>query len=123
MVTFIVVLGIAVLVAAILVALAISGLMRIERSMSDIKYAPTIDRVHADHVRQYAAFTEAVAMLGAKNTRSSKYIDIVFEGGPGPVPPRFVEVEDDQGHSINYGQWVKREDGYWVLRIERANGS
>ena len=46
------------------------------------------------------------------------YIDIVFDGPPGPVPGRFVEVENDQGASIRVGEWIDRGDGYWALRIE-----
>ena len=46
-----------------------------------------------------------------------KTVDIVFDGPPGPEAGRFVEVEDENGASINYGEWVEREDGYWVLRI------
>jgi hypothetical protein len=30
-----------------------------------------------------------------------------------------VEVEDEQGRSIKIGEWVRRDDGYWVLRIKR----
>ena len=45
------------------------------------------------------------------------YIDIVFDGPPGPKAGRFVEVEDHTGHSINFGEWIKRPDGYWALRI------
>ena len=48
-----------------------------------------------------------------------KYIDVVFDDGPGPETGRFVECEDPAGKSINAGTWIKREDGYWVLRIER----
>lgn len=45
-------------------------------------------------------------------------IDIVFDGPPGPIAGRFVEVEDQNGHSINAGEWLYRgDDGYWVLRI------
>ncbi len=44
------------------------------------------------------------------------YIDIVFDGPPNHPAPRFVEVERD-GHSIKFGEWVHRDDGYWVLRI------
>ena len=48
----------------------------------------------------------------------SKFVDIVFDGPPGPAPaPRFVEVEDESGASISFGKWVERDDGYWVLRI------
>ena len=45
------------------------------------------------------------------------YVDIVFDGPPGPDGPRFVEVEDSRGRSINFGEWVERPDGYWALRI------
>jgi hypothetical protein len=45
------------------------------------------------------------------------FVDIVFDGPPGPQPGRFVEVENAQGRSINLGEWVHRPDGYWALRI------
>lgn len=48
-----------------------------------------------------------------------KYIDIVFDGPPGSEPGRFVEVEDPAGAGMKVGEWVEREDGYWVLRIAR----
>lgn len=48
---------------------------------------------------------------------SMAYVDIVFDGPPGPEAGRFVEVENPAGQSIRFGEWVKREDGYWVLRI------
>lgn len=47
----------------------------------------------------------------------SDFTDIVFEGPPSHELARFVEVEDSLGRSINFGEWVEREDGYWVLRI------
>jgi len=47
----------------------------------------------------------------------NKTVDIVFDGPPGPVAGRFVEVEDESGASINFGEWVRRDDGYWVLRV------
>ena len=50
----------------------------------------------------------------------SEHIDIVFDAPPGPECGRFVEVENDQGASINFGQWVHRPDGYWALRIQCA---
>jgi hypothetical protein len=43
-------------------------------------------------------------------------IDIVFDGPPDHEAGRFVEVERD-GESISFGEWVKREDGFWALRI------
>lgn len=48
----------------------------------------------------------------------TKHIDIVFDGHPGPEAGRFVEIEDDSGKSISFGEWVKRADGYWALRLE-----
>lgn len=44
-------------------------------------------------------------------------IDIVFDGPPSHEAPRFVEVERPPGTSIKFGEWVHRDDGYWVLRI------
>lgn len=44
-------------------------------------------------------------------------VDVVFDGPPGPVAGRFVEVENMKGHSINAGQWVQRPDGFWALRL------
>jgi hypothetical protein len=43
-------------------------------------------------------------------------IDLVFDGElPNAV---LVEAEDGSGNSINVGDWFKREDGYWILRIK-----
>jgi hypothetical protein len=47
----------------------------------------------------------------------TSHIDIVFDGRPSVPAPRFVEVENDKGEGINVGEWVKRQDGYWVLRL------
>lgn len=46
-------------------------------------------------------------------------IDIVFDGPPSHESGRFVETEDENRASISIGDWVERDDGYWVLRIER----
>jgi hypothetical protein len=48
---------------------------------------------------------------------ATSYVDIVFDGPPDPEPPGFVEVEDDEGRSIRYGQWIQRDDGEWALRM------
>lgn len=50
----------------------------------------------------------------------SKYIDIVFDGPPSAVSGRFVEVENDQGASISLGEWIERDGGEWVLRIQQT---
>lgn len=49
-----------------------------------------------------------------------KYVDIVFDGPPSHDTGRFVEVEDDSGRSIKFGEWVERSDGYWVLRLDES---
>lgn len=51
----------------------------------------------------------------------SKFIDIVFTDAPGPQGGHFVEVENEQGESIRVGNWIRRDDGYWVLRIRSAD--
>ncbi len=45
------------------------------------------------------------------------YINFVFDGPPSPEGARFVEVEDSRGRSINFGEWVRRPDGYGAHRI------
>ena len=74
------------------------------------------------------AKTEAekkAASSWAKRVRKAKFENphrhIVFDGPPGPQGPRFVEVEDEQRRSIKVGEWVQRDDGYWVLRIKREH--
>jgi len=44
--------------------------------------------------------------------------DIVFDGPPGSMSGRFVEVENESGASVRFGEWVERDDGYWVLRFD-----
>ena len=48
---------------------------------------------------------------------SDQEINIIFNGPPGPMPIRFIEIEDADGNSINVGEWARREDDYWSLRI------
>jgi hypothetical protein len=43
--------------------------------------------------------------------------DIVIDGPPSHESGRFVDVEDADGRSIQVGDWVQRDDGYWVLRL------
>ena len=45
------------------------------------------------------------------------YLDVVFDGPPEHVAGRFVEVEDETGHSVNAGEWIDRGNGLWALRI------
>jgi hypothetical protein len=51
-----------------------------------------------------------------------QYVDIVMVAGPGPES-EFVEVEDNEGHSLSLGKWIAPgtegapDDSYWRLRI------
>jgi hypothetical protein len=55
----------------------------------------------------------------AEDAAKLKRMDIVFQEVPGTPDLLFVEVEDGDGKSVKVGEWVKREDGFWALRIER----
>lgn len=44
-------------------------------------------------------------------------VRILFDDGPGPTAGRFVDVLNVKGEGINVGEWHKRKDGYWELRI------
>lgn len=44
-------------------------------------------------------------------------IDVVFDGPPGPVSGRFIEVENMQGAGVKVGEWIERENGTWALRL------
>jgi hypothetical protein len=46
------------------------------------------------------------------------HIDIVFDGPPGPDAGRLIDVDDENGKSIDIGVWVKRDDEFWVLRVD-----
>jgi hypothetical protein len=50
------------------------------------------------------------------------FINVVFDGPPDPYKPFIlVEVETDDGRSLNVGKWGphrgKNDDGWWSLRI------
>ena len=50
------------------------------------------------------------------------YVDLLFTDPPGPdTEAAFVEAEDPSGRSIRFGEWLEREDGYWVLRIRKED--
>lgn len=54
---------------------------------------------------------------------NKEYIDIVFDGPPSHESGRFVEVENSEGRSINFGEWVQRPDGFWALRLHGINAA
>ncbi|MCH8233144.1 MAG: hypothetical protein IIB82_10955, partial [Bacteroidetes bacterium] len=52
-----------------------------------------------------------------KEAEKNVPINIIFDGPPNHESGRFVEVETDDGKSINAGKWTERPDGLWALRI------
>lgn len=70
------------------------------------------------HIKDFNTPQERVVPPPDKN--SENYIDIVFDGPPGPVSGRFIEVEDSDGRSISIGTWVEYGEcnpSFWALRI------
>jgi hypothetical protein len=47
----------------------------------------------------------------------AKFIDIVLADDPDSALMKFVEVEDENGRSVEVGEFFQREDGYWVLLL------
>jgi hypothetical protein len=43
-------------------------------------------------------------------------IRILFDGPPSHESGRFIEVENEKGESISFGEWVEQGD-YWVLQF------
>jgi hypothetical protein len=60
----------------------------------------------------------ASSAVRRRKEHMSKAINIIFDGPPSAVCGRFVEVENDQGASINVGEWRDLANGLWSLRIE-----
>lgn len=60
---------------------------------------------------------------GFKKTTKNAPINIIFDGPPNHKRCRFVEVETDDGKSINAGKWTERSDGFWALRITELPGA
>lgn len=50
-------------------------------------------------------------------------IVIVFDGPPGPVGSRFIDIENKSGASLSVGDWVQREDGKWALVVTVADSA
>ena len=57
-------------------------------------------------------------MRGHKPERQvGDFVNVIFDGPPSHESGRFVEVENDAGQSISFGEWSEREDGLWRLRF------
>jgi len=47
------------------------------------------------------------------------YIQIIFDGPPGPRSGRFIEVHDANDNSVALGECIDRGDGTWALQFDR----
>jgi hypothetical protein len=56
----------------------------------------------------------------APKESTMEFIDVVFAENSGTPNLTFVEVESPSGIGISFGEWVKRDDGYLVLRFNKA---
>ncbi len=43
-------------------------------------------------------------------------IRILFDGPPSHEGGRFIEVENEKGEGISFGEWIEQGD-YWVLQF------
>ena len=75
-----------------------------------------------DHWMEQVVKPIVVAYAEGQLSRTEP-IDIVFDGPPSMLYAAFVEVENKKGESIGIGEWIERDDGYWVLRVDAAIGS
>lgn len=63
----------------------------------------------------------AIARLERELAEARRELYILFDGPPSHESGRFVKVEDGHGHSVNAGEWQKRDDGLWALVIPRVH--
>jgi len=45
-------------------------------------------------------------------------LHFIFDGPPGPEGPRLVDVENENGYTLNPGEWRQRSDGLWELVVK-----
>jgi len=64
--------------------------------------------------RPITIFLDKITAVSKFDTTSSIVYSI--DNSSGPKPSNFVEVELDDGKSINAGEWIRRGK-YWILRI------
>lgn len=77
------------------------------------------EREKRERAEREAAESEIRKALSEAKAKSElNEIRIIFDGPPGPVPGRFVEVENTEGASIRVGEWHGRGDGFHELRIK-----
>ena len=70
---------------------------------------------------EYDVLLKALKAYAAQEwVEQREAINIIFDGPPSHEAGRFVEVETDDGKSINVGEWIQQPGRYWALRIASA---
>ena len=82
----------------------------------DNRAADELDRLTLELSRRDAELVEARADKFAQPLAGVHEYRIVFDGPPGPVAGRFIDVEDEHGMSFKAGEWEQRGE-YWHLVI------
>lgn len=80
-------------------------------------------RTYYPHLSNFDIIIAALEELLAQNRRmkmpnklnESQEIRIRFDGPPSHESGRFIEVENEEGASLNFGEWVEDVDGTWLL--------
>jgi hypothetical protein len=88
----------------------------------DKEMAHVIPKVREYYKNGYKrAWQAALASNKAAAKESTvEFIDVVFAESVGTPNLTFVEVESPPGVGISFGEWVKRGDGYLVLRFNKV---
>jgi hypothetical protein len=73
-----------------------------------------------EYLAARAALLGEIERQGWRAHTIGEYVDIVFDRGPGPWPQQLIEIEDTQGRSVSYGEWLHRSDGSALLRVPRC---
>lgn len=76
------------------------------------------------HIEELRARREMWSLL--RRASAAQTVNVLFDGPPGAVPGRFVEVERLDGSSVNVGTWVHQgrspdrpeSADYWALRLD-----
>lgn len=86
-----------------------------ERIIEAVDSGRAPDEVGAISVQAVGEYRAAGAGRWARPIIST--VDIVFDGPPGPLSGRFVEVDRLDGTSIGVGQWIDKPQGWSALRL------
>ena len=85
------------------------------RGWGQLQYGPDAEKVQDFHLQ---FMVDALNEKVVRDSVTDKTIDVVFDGPPDHESGRFIEVEDANGKSITIGEWIKRGDGNWALRLK-----